>query len=133
LRSYCLLKHVIERKIEGRPEVTGRQGRRCKQLLEDLKDRKRYWKLKEAARDSTEWRTALEDIMDLSWEDRLENGESQTVTLKSLLSARTELFNVSQCSPNFRAYDLVNENFNCGEETGYLGRTFVVFLNHLPG
>jgi hypothetical protein len=34
----CLLKHVIERNIEGRIEVTGRRGRRCKQLLNDLNE-----------------------------------------------------------------------------------------------
>jgi hypothetical protein len=28
----CLLKHVIEGKIEGRIEVTGRRGRRCKHV-----------------------------------------------------------------------------------------------------
>jgi hypothetical protein len=33
----CLLKHVIEGKIEGRIEVTGRQRRRSKQLPDDLK------------------------------------------------------------------------------------------------
>jgi hypothetical protein len=33
----CLLKHVIEGKIEGRIGVTGRRGRRHKQLLSDLK------------------------------------------------------------------------------------------------
>jgi hypothetical protein len=33
----CLLKHVIEGKIEGRIYVTGRRGRRRKQLLDDLK------------------------------------------------------------------------------------------------
>ena len=33
----CLLKHVIERKIEGMIERKGRGGRRCKQLLDDLK------------------------------------------------------------------------------------------------
>jgi hypothetical protein len=32
----CLLKHVIEGKIEGRIELTGRRGRRCKQLLHHL-------------------------------------------------------------------------------------------------
>jgi hypothetical protein len=32
----CLLKHVIEGKIEGRIEVTARRGRRCKQLLDHL-------------------------------------------------------------------------------------------------
>jgi hypothetical protein len=33
----CLLKHIIERKTEGRIEVTGRPGRRCKQLLDKLR------------------------------------------------------------------------------------------------
>jgi hypothetical protein len=32
-----LLKHVIEGKIEGRIEMTGRRGRRRNQLLDDLK------------------------------------------------------------------------------------------------
>jgi hypothetical protein len=32
LRRNCLLKHVIERKIEERIEVTGRRGRKRKQL-----------------------------------------------------------------------------------------------------
>jgi hypothetical protein len=36
LRRNCLLKHVIEGKIEGRVEVTGRQGKRCKQLVDGL-------------------------------------------------------------------------------------------------
>jgi hypothetical protein len=35
-RRNCLLKHVIEGKMEGRIEVTGRQVRRHKQLLDDL-------------------------------------------------------------------------------------------------
>jgi hypothetical protein len=34
LRRNCLLKHVIE----GRIEMTGRRGRRRKQLLDDLKE-----------------------------------------------------------------------------------------------
>jgi hypothetical protein len=37
LRRNCLLKHVIEGKLEGRIEMTGRRGRRRKQLLDDLK------------------------------------------------------------------------------------------------
>jgi hypothetical protein len=53
----CLLKHVIEGKIEGRIEMTGRRGRRSKQLLDDLKEKKRYWKLQEEALDRTQWRT----------------------------------------------------------------------------
>jgi hypothetical protein len=36
----CFLKHVIEGKTEVRVEVTGRQERRCKQLLDDLMERR---------------------------------------------------------------------------------------------
>jgi hypothetical protein len=57
LRRNCLLKHVIEGKLEGRIEMTGRRGRRCKQLLDDLKEKRRYCKLKEEALDRTLWRT----------------------------------------------------------------------------
>jgi hypothetical protein len=39
LNRNCLLKHVIEGKIEKRLEVTGTQGRRCKQLLDDLNEK----------------------------------------------------------------------------------------------
>jgi hypothetical protein len=41
LRSNCLLKHFTEEKIEGRIEVTERGGRRCKWLLDDLKEKER--------------------------------------------------------------------------------------------
>jgi hypothetical protein len=34
----CFLKHVIEGKIEGITDVTGRRERRCRQLLDDLKE-----------------------------------------------------------------------------------------------
>ena len=40
LRRTCLLKQVIEGKIKGGIEVTGRRGRRRKKLLDDLKDRR---------------------------------------------------------------------------------------------
>jgi hypothetical protein len=40
LRRNCLIKHVIEGKIEGGIEVTGRQGGRRKQLLDDFKERR---------------------------------------------------------------------------------------------
>ena len=36
LRRNCLIKHVIEGKIEGRVGVAGREGRRRKQLLNYL-------------------------------------------------------------------------------------------------
>jgi hypothetical protein len=45
LRRNFLLKHVTDEKIEG----TGRRGRRRKQLLDDLKETRRYCKLKEVA------------------------------------------------------------------------------------
>jgi hypothetical protein len=53
LRRNCLLKQVIEGKLEGRIEITGRRGRRRKQLLDDLKEKRRYCKLKEEALDRT--------------------------------------------------------------------------------
>jgi hypothetical protein len=37
--------------------MTGRRGRRRKQLLDDLKKKIRYWELKEEALDRTLWRT----------------------------------------------------------------------------
>jgi hypothetical protein len=40
LRGNCFLKQVIAGKIGGRIEVTVRRGRKCKQLLDDLKDRR---------------------------------------------------------------------------------------------
>ena len=39
LRRNCLLKQVIEGKIKGEIDVTKRQGRIRKKLLDDLKDR----------------------------------------------------------------------------------------------
>jgi hypothetical protein len=39
LRGNCLLKHVIEGKLEGRIEITGRRGRRRKQLQMTLRKR----------------------------------------------------------------------------------------------
>jgi hypothetical protein len=41
LRRNCLLKHVIEGKLEGRIEMTGRRGRKRKQLLDDHKEKRR--------------------------------------------------------------------------------------------
>jgi hypothetical protein len=37
--------------------MTGKRGRRRKQLLNDLKEKRGYWKLKEEALDRTLWRT----------------------------------------------------------------------------
>jgi hypothetical protein len=46
-------RHIIECKIGG----TGRRGRRRKQLLDELKEARRYWKSKEEAQDRTIWGT----------------------------------------------------------------------------
>jgi len=57
LRRNCLLKHVIERKIEGRIERKGRGGTRCKQLLDDLKEKREHCKLNDEALDRAACRT----------------------------------------------------------------------------
>ena len=56
LRRTCLLQRVTEGKIQGGIEVTGRQGRRRRKLLDDLKERRGYSQLKEEALDRTTWR-----------------------------------------------------------------------------
>jgi len=53
LRRNCLLQRVIEGKIQGEIEVTRRQGRRHRKLLDDLKERGGYSHLKEEALDRT--------------------------------------------------------------------------------
>ena len=67
LRRNCLLKHVIEEKIEGEIEVTGRQGRERKQVLDDPKETKGCWKLiEEALHRAPCGELASEEAMDLS-------------------------------------------------------------------
>jgi hypothetical protein len=56
LRRNCRLQRVIEGKIKGGIEVTGRRGRRHRKLLDDLKERRGYSYLKEEALDRTMWR-----------------------------------------------------------------------------
>jgi hypothetical protein len=53
LRRNCLLQQVIEGKIKGEIEVTGRRGRRWRKLLDGLKERRGYSHLKEEALDRT--------------------------------------------------------------------------------
>jgi len=38
----CLLKYVTEKKIKARIGVTGRRGRRSRQLLDDVKETRGY-------------------------------------------------------------------------------------------
>jgi hypothetical protein len=56
LRRNCILQGVIEGKIQGRIEVTGRQERKRRKLLDDLKERRGYSHLKEETLDHTMWR-----------------------------------------------------------------------------
>jgi hypothetical protein len=55
----CLLRQVIEGKIKGWIEVTGRRGRRRMKLLDDLQERRGYSHLKEEALDRTVWRAGF--------------------------------------------------------------------------
>jgi hypothetical protein len=52
-------KKVIKGKIKGEMEVTRRQGRRCRKLLDDLKDRTGYSHLKEEALYRIMWRNCF--------------------------------------------------------------------------
>jgi hypothetical protein len=72
----CLLKQVIEQKIRGRIEVTGRRGRRSKQLLMTL----RKERIEEAERERStklyvmeNW--FLEEAVDLT-KDRLRGNDT---------------------------------------------------------
>lgn len=55
LSRMCLLKLVTEEKLER----TRRQGRRDKQLLDVLKEKKRYCYLKDEALDRIFWRSCF--------------------------------------------------------------------------
>jgi hypothetical protein len=65
LRRHSLLIDVTEKTIEGKIERTERRGKRRKQLLHDLKKKRRYWKLKEKAADRTIWKTRFGKTMHL--------------------------------------------------------------------
>jgi hypothetical protein len=66
LRRNCLVQRVIEGKIQGGIEVTGRRGRRRRKLLDSLKERRRYSRLKEEALDRTMWRARFAESLYLS-------------------------------------------------------------------
>jgi hypothetical protein len=50
-------KILKDEMVEEQIRVTRRRGKRRKQLLDDLKETRWYWKLKEEAPDCTVWRT----------------------------------------------------------------------------
>jgi hypothetical protein len=59
LRRNCILQRVTEGKIQGGIEVTRRLGRKCRKLLDDLKERRGYSHLKEESLDRTMWRAGF--------------------------------------------------------------------------
>jgi hypothetical protein len=63
-RKYLLI-HVTEENMEGRIEWTGKQGRRRKQLLDDLKEWTLYCKLSEEPLDHTLCELTFEGAVDL--------------------------------------------------------------------
>jgi hypothetical protein len=66
LRRNCLLKHLMEGKLEGKIEMTGTRRKRRKQLLDDLKEKTGYWKSKEEAHLPLCGELALDEATDLS-------------------------------------------------------------------
>jgi hypothetical protein len=58
LRNF-LLKHINEGKIKRRIGVTGRRGRRAKQLLDNPKDKRGYWEFEEEELERTMWGTGF--------------------------------------------------------------------------
>jgi hypothetical protein len=59
LTRNCLLQRVIEEKIKGGIDVTGRQGRRRGKLLDDLKERRGFSHLEEETLDRAMWRAGF--------------------------------------------------------------------------
>jgi hypothetical protein len=57
VRMNCLLKRVIEGKLQGRIGMTGRWRRRRKELLNDLKEKRGSWNSSEETLDRAVWRT----------------------------------------------------------------------------
>jgi len=55
----CLIQHIIEGNMEGRIEVTGRRGKKHKQHLDDLKEKRGDWKLTEEVPDCILWGNSL--------------------------------------------------------------------------
>jgi hypothetical protein len=68
--SYRLWEHQASQKLRqfytNLHNVTGRRGRRCKQVFHDLKEKRRYWNLKEDALDFPMGKLDLEGSMDSS-------------------------------------------------------------------
>jgi len=58
---------LVEHPIEGRIEVTGRRGKRRKELPDDFKEKRGYWKVK---RGSTRWYCVENSLCQRIWSTR---------------------------------------------------------------
>jgi hypothetical protein len=66
----CLLEQVTEGNVEGRTEVRERLGRRRMQILDNVKEKRGYWKLKEEALDRTVWRIGFGRVYEIGVRQR---------------------------------------------------------------
>jgi hypothetical protein len=120
LRRNCLLQQVIEGKIKGGLEVTGRRGRRCRKLLDDLKERRGYSHLKEKVLDveSSLWKRLwnyreitkrrkkhnslrMQNTKETVADSRYSNGELFIISLKLMYFVSVSVYRalfVSYCS-----------------------------------
>ena len=57
MRMNCFLMHITEGKTKGKTEKKKRRWRRCQQLLDDLKEKRGYWKYIEEVPALNLWRT----------------------------------------------------------------------------
>jgi hypothetical protein len=64
LLTNCLLKHFTEEDIEGRTELTGRRGRRGKQILDDPTGKER---ILEIGRESTKSQSVENSLWKRLW------------------------------------------------------------------
>jgi len=84
-RVNCLLENFVEGKMEVRIQVTGRRGRRRKQLLDDLREKRSYWNLKEEALDRKSGELALEGAVDLLYDTQ----ENEWMDIQCILISHT--------------------------------------------
>jgi len=98
LHRNCLLKQVIEGKIKGEMEV----ARRRKKLLDDRKDRRGYFHLKEEALDRTMWRHRFGGGFGPVVRQNTEWMNEWILTVDVFEADRVRLVLHSQCFPSAR-------------------------------
>ena len=102
LRRNCLLQQVIEGKIKGQIEVTRRRGRRRKKLLDDLKDRRGYYQLKEEALDRTMWRNRFgRGFGPVVWQINDDDDDEESTIIPEQPSQSSRVFTSILSAPKF--------------------------------